>query len=314
MTPHFIENSFTMQLCLIAGLFTYSVFDGCAQNVGTNITVAPEHFKIQFRYEVDNTGIILNTSWGADKTTHKLYLDNDSPTWTNNNVIQNNKSVSKSKDFSYRTTVADGTFVHDDVYICDSISLGLVTFKNFGFYKISGETHAGKNEKIEGVLGENLLSKGIWKINFRSKIITFTSSIDSLGEMTNARLLPCKFTSKAIEVAVTLRNKTTRKFQLDLGFNGMMILPLREFTQIEIGNKGIYTDSSRFSSPSSFEVVENTHAFDTIKINRNYFLTTITTNKFIKETLIGRLFFERFEFLILDYINKSVYVSKNAFY
>ncbi len=311
---HSIENSFAKQLCFVVSLFTYSVFDGCAQNIGTNITVAPKHFKIQIPYEVDNVGIILNTFWGSDKINHKLYLDNDSPTWTNNNVIQNNKSVSKSKDFSYRTSVADGTFIHGDVYVCDSISLGQVTFKNFGFYKISGETHAGKNEKVEGALGENLLSEGIWKIDFKNKSITFASSIDSLGEMTDAQLFPCKFTDKAIEVEVTLRDKNTKKFELDLGFNGMMIMPLKEFTLIEIGNKRIYTDSRRFSTPSSFEVVENTHAFDTIKINRNYFLTTITTNKLIKETLIGRLFFERFEFLILDYLNKSVYVSKKTFY
>jgi hypothetical protein len=259
-------------------------------------------------------GIVLNTSWGSDKINHKLYLDNDSPTWASNNVIQNNKSVSKSRVFSYRTTVADGTFIHDDVYVCDSISLGNVTFKNFGFYKISGETHPGKNEKVEGTFGENLLSVGVWKIDFKNKLITFASSIDSLREMSYAQSFPCKFTGNSIEVEINLRNISTKKFELDLGFNGMMILPLKEFTQIEIGNKRIYTDSLRFSTPSSSEIVENIHAHDTIKINRSFFLTTLTTNKLIKETLIGRLFFERFEFIILDYPDRLVFVSKNMQY
>ncbi len=38
-----------------------------------------------------------------------------------------------------------------------------------------------------------------------------------------------------------------------------------------------------------------------------------STNKLVKEPLIGRFFFEQFEFLILDYLNKAVYISKNSF-
>jgi hypothetical protein len=309
-----MEHSISKQLCFVVGFFICSFQNCCAQNIGTNITVTPKHFKIQIPYEVDNVGIVLNTSWGSDKINHKLYLDNDSPTWASNNVIQNNKSVSKSRVFSYRTTVADGTFIHDDVYVCDSISLGKVALKNFGFYKISGETHPGKNEKVEGTFGENLLSVGVWKIDFKNRLITFASSIDSLGEMSYAQSFPCKFTDKSIEVEINLRNISTKKFDLDLGFNGMMILPLKEFTQIEIGNKRIYTDSLRFSTPSSSEIVENIYALDTIKINQSFFLTTLITNKLIKERLIGRLFFERFEFIILDYPDKLVFVSKNMQY
>ena len=292
----------------------YTILNGCAQNIETNITVAPEHFKIEIPYEVDKVGILLSTFWGSDKIKHKLYFDNNSPTWANDHVIQYNKSVSKSKNLSYKSTAADGTFIKGEVYTCDSISIGQVTFGNFNFYKISNEPYAEKYAMGEGALGENLLSKGVWKIDFKNKVITFASSMDSIGEMQNVQVLPCKFNDKSIEIEVEFPNKGTKVFQLDLGFNGVMIMPLEEFRSIENGNKAVDTESLRFSTPSSFEDVANMTVLDSIKISRNYYLERLSTNKLVKERLIGRYFFEHFEFLILDYINRSVYISKNTFY
>jgi len=64
-----------------------------------------------------------------------------------------------SKNISYRSTVADGSFIKGDLYICDSLSLGQVTFNHFGFYKISGKSYVGKAEPGEGVMGDNLFSR-----------------------------------------------------------------------------------------------------------------------------------------------------------
>jgi hypothetical protein len=248
----------------------YLIFSGCNQNTEINITVTPKHFKIEIPYETDRAGIILNTFWGADRISHKLYLDNNSPTWANDRVIQNNKSVSKSKNTSYRSTVADGSFIKGDVYICDSISLGQVTFNHFGFYKISGKSYAGKTELGEGVIGDNLLSKGIWKIDFKNKKITCASSMDSIGELQNAQLLPCTFNDNTIEVKLEFPHKKAKTFQLDLGFNGMLIIPLEEFVSFEVG-KRIYADSFRFSTPSGFELVENRNTWDTVKIGQKLY-------------------------------------------
>jgi hypothetical protein len=291
----------------------YLIFTGCNQNAEINITVTPKHFKIEIPYETDRAGIILNTFWGADRIRHKLYLDNNSPTWANDRVIQNNRSVSKSKNISYRSTVADGSFIKGDVYICDSLSLGQVTFNHFAFYKISGKSYAGKTELGEGVIGDNLLSIGIWKIDFRNKKITFASSLDSIGELQNVQILPSTFTNNTIEVELQFPHKKAQTFELDLGFNGMLIMPLEEFVSFEAGKK-IYADSFRFATPSGFELVENRQIWDTVKIGQKLYFPRLDANKSVKEKLIGLHFFEQFEFLILDYVNKSVYISKKSFY
>lgn len=313
-TMHLNRIIFKKGIGFLLWVFTYLIFSGCTRNTVTKITIVPKHFKIQLPYETDRVGIILNTFWGRNKIRHKLYLDNNSPTWTNDQVIQNNQSVSKSKNISYRTTVADGSFINGDVYICDSISLGQVTFNHFAFYKIAGKPQAGIYEQGEGVMGDNLLSLGIWKIDFKNKIITFASSLDSIGEIQDAQLLPSKFIDNTIEMELKFQHKKAQSFQLDLGFNGMLMMPLDEFIPFEVGNKPIYADSLRFSTPSGFKLIENRNAIDTIRINQKLYWVILDANKSVREKLVGLRFFERFEFLILDYVNRTVYISKKSFY
>jgi hypothetical protein len=123
------------------------------------------------------------------------------------------------------------------------------------------------NPQVEGTLGDNLLSLGIWEIDFKHHRIIFTSSIDSLHEeIKNAQLIPARFTKKGIELEVVFRENSLRNIQLDLGCNAMIIIPSKDFFSLEAGNKGMYTDSSRFSTPASSGIVENTHVFDTITL------------------------------------------------
>jgi len=49
---------------------------------------------------------------------------------------------------------------------------------------------------------------------------------------------------------------------------------------------------------------------DSIQIGRLYFNTPVTTNEKVREKLIGLRFFGDFNFIIIDYLNKAVYLSK----
>jgi hypothetical protein len=111
-------------------LFLFCTLTACGQNNRAITTVTPKHFKVELPYQVDNTGIILDSYWGADKIRHKLYFDNNAPVWANSNLIRDNKSLRRSKKLLYKTSLADGTRIRGDVYTCDSISLGQVTFRN----------------------------------------------------------------------------------------------------------------------------------------------------------------------------------------
>ncbi len=49
-----------------------------------------------------------------------------------------------------------------------------------------------------------------------------------------------------------------------------------------------------------------------IEINKNYFKTEIISNESIKEIMLGAGFFSQFKFIILDYQNNSIYISKRS--
>ena len=278
------------------------------QQMAPRVIPSPQHFNIQIPFQTDSKGIAIATYWGSAKTEHRLYLDNHSPTWANNNIIRGNSAILKSKNFRYSTTTADGKVIKGDVYICDSISIGQVSLKNVHFYNISNATNAGKTD---GVIGENIMSEGIWKIDFSTRMITFASSPDSIKGLQQANLVPAAFTSNAIEIEVSFRNNIKKKFDLDLGFNGCLILPAEEFRLLEADNtKGILTDSLRFSTPAGFQNIKNDFTADSIRIGGLQFLSLIATNKLVKDKLIGLDFFKHFEFVVIDYVSRKVYLSK----
>jgi hypothetical protein len=304
-----LKKIYAMLPGCIPAVCIFFIFPGCRQPVINNVTAFPGNFKVQLPFHNDSKGIIIATYWGSAKKGYNLYLDNHSPTWTNDNVIRNNVSISKSKDFLYRTTTADGTVIEGDVYICDSINLGSVRFANVPFYNISNKTNEGKTD---GAIGENIMSRGIWKIDFKNNLLTIASSIDSIEELQKARLLPAVFTTKAIEIEVSFSNATRKKIELDLGYNGCIIMPSQEFTSVIGHNKKRSTASRQFSTPAGSTTIEDVAAIDSIKVGNQSFRTFISTNRLIKEKLIGRNFFYQFDFIIIDYVNKAVYVSKKS--
>lgn len=278
-----------------------TIYVSC-QNTGANIIVKPATFKIAIPFKINNRGIIIDTYWGASKTRNELLWDNNSPTWANEKVIADNKSISVSKKFFYSTTTADGTPIHGRIYNSDSISLGTITFTNVPFYEI--------NDELNGALGDNMISKGVWEINFRNKEITFASTVDSLKGIDSAELFPAKFTDNGIKLAISFSNNINEDVDIDLGFDGFILLPDADFFKIATCNKCVYADSLRFSTPGSNRLVQSYHISDFITIGANKFATKIYNNKLVREKLIGLRFFETFDFVIFDYRNKLFYVSK----
>lgn len=279
----------------------------CNQRNVSRLVPDPAEFNIQLPFKTDRKGILIATQWGAAKTVVNLYLDNHSPTWASNNIITSNKSIKKSNDFLFRTTTADGKTIAGDVYICDSIGLGGVAFRQVPIYNISNETNA---HAADGAIGENIMTEGIWKIDFLHRVISFASTADSIEGLKEAEQLPASFTSSGIEITVDCSNHIQKQFELDLGYNGSFILPAKEFAAIAAGNKKMYIDSMRFATPASAVNTETTSVIDSIRIGHHSFTVSLCTNPLVKERLVGLRFFRQFEFIIIDYPGKKCYISR----
>ena len=295
-------KSFTMHCRLLASIFFSLCVSGCALPAATEVSVHPEDFKIEVAYQRDLQGIFVDLYWGSQRIKHTLLWDNHSPTWANGTVIDKNASIAKLDSYSYKTTTADGASIKGDVYLCDRIFFGGIELQDVQFYNISDE--------IDGVLGDNIISKGVWKIDFSKETLTFASSSDSIEELRLMERLPAKFSSGGILIDVSFRNNIVKNVQLDLGFNGGILLPPKTFRQVAKGNSKFYKDSLRFSTPSHATIIEATHVFDTFKINRNQFSTLISSNEQARESLIGLGFFGQFRYVVIDYLNKAVYIQR----
>jgi hypothetical protein len=112
-------------------------------------------------------------------------------------------------------------------------------------------------------------------------------------------------------IDVTFEKNIIKTMAVDLGYNGDLLMPLKEFNKISSQNK-IFTTPAKFNTPASNNLINSLSIFDTININHNWFFTIVSSNEKVKEQLIGLQFFRKFDFVIFDFINKQIYIPKKV--
>lgn len=292
---------------IVPGILILLAF-GCSNKTTSTITVSPKHFRFQTPFLLDGRGIIINTYWGSEKKHHVLCLDNYSPSWIKSSLIQYNYSFKKS-NLSFKSSTADGSPIQGDVGICDSLFFGNIVFSNVPFYVMPENLKDNKND--DGVFGIDVMSKGVWMIDFKNSVLSFASSIDSFEEIKQAEVFPATFNQKSITVSVDFGNSNVKTMAIDLGYNDYMLLPVSEFRNISQSKK-VFFDLEKFTTPVSENVVNSLSFLDTVHINHNWFFTIVSSNETVKEKLIGLTFFRRFDYVIFDFIDKRIYVPKKV--
>lgn len=263
-------------------------------------------FKAEFIYDRYGSAVMLPVSFGDEEKKYSFQFDNHSPSWINGYII-NETNLKKVKNTSYSTSAADGNRIEGDVYECDMISIGGIKMENLLFYKID-DTLGRPN----GVIGENIISKGAWMIDFDNNKVMFSSSVDSFGTkriMYESRRLPTTYNDNTFTVEVAFSNGVTKMFEVDLGFNGVAILPLKDFIEISNPGKTFESDIS-FKTPAGDHLIKSTAAHERVLLGTDSVSFLFSTNDKVAENLLGLGFFKQFEFVILDYPNKQIYVSR----
>ena len=149
-------------------------------------------------------------------------------------------------------------------------------------------------------------------IDFYANRVTFASSADSFGTkriMYEARRLPTTFKDNTFIIEPVFSNGVTKKFEVDFGFNGMAILPSKDFEEISLPEKKFNSDVS-FKTPAGRHLLKNTTSHEKISLGTDSVFFMFSTNDKVSESVVGLSFFRQFEFVILDYPNKQIYVSR----
>jgi hypothetical protein len=169
-----IWTNFIISLIAIANI-------ACNRNPYSFIKIHPDAFKITFPFLIGTPGILINTEWGENKKHHVLFLDNFSPSWIKGSIVQSDRHLLINTEYNFNTSTASGGEIKGKVGLCNFLSFGSVIFEKAPFYIMETDTN---DQTYDGVFGSELMSRGIWKIDFKNNLLTFTSSIDSLPEST----------------------------------------------------------------------------------------------------------------------------------
>ena len=122
-------------------------------------------------------------------------------------------------------------------------------------------------------------------------------------------LLPTTFSGNTFTIEAVFGNGVTKKFDVDLGFNGMAILPLKEFS--DISNPGITFESEiSFKTPAGDHLIKSITSHQKVLLGTDSVSFMFSTNEKVAENLLGLGFFKQFEFVVLDYPNKQIYISR----
>ena len=138
-----------------------------------------------------------------------------------------------------------------NVYLCDSIRLGKVKFDNAVIYDISQPILNGWNRSgVTEAFGDNLISSGIWKIDFENNLLTFGSDIDSIKGCQNTIGIPARFRHNIISEEVFFSKRIHYWASVDLGYSGFIIMPMKQFKQMDAADKAFINTQSVLSTPT----------------------------------------------------------------
>ena len=275
-------------------------------------TVVPSNFKIEIPFEFPKQeSILISTYFAKENITRKLKFDNHAPTSLRTSTLKDNLAFNKVGKLFVGKPTPDGKTIPNNFFLTDSIVFGNVIFNQILTNEIPDQAVNGENVTRDGLFGKNLIKKGIWKIDFENKKLTFTSSIDSLTDAGNKYILPSKFNETGkITIEALFENNVKETIDVDFGFNGTIILPKKVFDKIDINHKA----TSKKGTTTSVTGTETTTKYildsTNLKVGEEKFNLTIRSTDNVSLKLMGLGFFSKFKFVILDYRDKKVYLSK----
>ncbi|OQP38609.1 hypothetical protein A4H97_17950 [Niastella yeongjuensis] len=276
------------------------------ESIRNNESVKESDIKTTIPFEFVEGSIIINTYWGKEGTPVKLKLDNGA------NTVLDTLTKSTLKDIRETNTpdkvrhTPNGQAIMGHYLVADNVRVGDLNFRDVPFMPVP---HRSGTD--QGLLGYNMLKKGIWKIDFEHKQITFATTMDSIVGLNDAKPFPAKFGRHGdIEVEMLIDDVQKEKVNVDFGYNGDLTLPPASFTPL-VKNRYVFKGTG---TSSTIAGVVNTrfylyeHAIFSFKGNK-YFDYEVSTTDVDKDKLLGARFFSDFKFVIIDFVNKKMYVS-----
>jgi hypothetical protein len=206
--------------------------------------IEQKQFKVQIPFENRAGLIVLKVK--INEIEHDFLFDTGAPTVLSENLF---KKLNLKVKSDQKTTDSQGNTSQLGFVEVDKISIGKINFLNIGAAVTDlNQTPEMSCMKIDGILGANLMRKGIWQIDYDKQIITITNSKDSLLIPENANII--KFSPDLAGIPLTEVNYNgtiDKNVTIDLGSNGDFSSSIKVFNKFN--NK--YVPIYRFGAKAS---------------------------------------------------------------
>lgn len=273
--------------------------------------VEPSSFNTIIPFEIDDSkSIVLNAKLGNDSMNYYFKLDTHAPTSIDESFINaaNFKFLGALKLINKKTPTGDN--FEQKYYKLNYLQIGSIKIMNSLFLALPSQKSL--NNKYIGLLGNDILAKGVVFIDFENNLLHFSNSIDSFGIKNDKIQINGVFhKSDKITFDEILINNREIKLELDLGYNGSIILDKENFNKVDVNKTAeIRTGHSKTVSSIKKGIYKVLDSAD-VNISGKIIPTNVVNVDIIKKTnFIGLGFFSRFKYVIIDYPNKKFYVSK----
>lgn len=227
---------------------------------------------------------------GAEST----FLNDDIPT------------PEKEKGFATINNIRGKNFIVKRVAV-DTLLIGSVAFYNLAGY-IKGPLNG-----MDGILGSNIIQQCAWKFDFASRQVYVAK--DGRAFDTRGHGIPLKIRGNKTYVHGKV-NDVAIEFLLDFGFDGFAHIGNQHIDSARLNT--ISTDAwygqsvqTSFDSAQAIHLDTSFYSIGDLTIgNQSLENELIASYYFQKTSLLGMDFFSRFNYVVLDYPNKMLYLGE----
>ena len=274
--------------------------------------IEQKQFKVEIPFSYKAGLIVLKVK--INNIDCDFLLDTGAPTVLSKDLVKKLsmkiKTTQKIKDSQGNTS--EMGFVE-----VEKISFGTVNFINIGAAVSDlDQTPEMSCLKIDGVLGANLMRKGIWQIDYDKQIITITNSKDSLLIPENANKI--KFSPDILGSPLTEVNYNgviDKNVIIDLGSNGDFGSSIKVFNKFNNKYLPVYRIGASGSGAFGSANIKDTTIYaiiPDIKIG-DIALTNQVVSFQRHSKIIGTEFFKNYR-VIIDWFDNELIMIKNKDY
>ncbi|WP_162555783.1 aspartyl protease family protein [Reichenbachiella versicolor] len=271
--------------------------------------VKQEDFLTEIPFYYQNNTIIIEVQ--IDGRNYNFIFDTGNDLTSIDDGLMSEISV-KSNNHSQKVSDAQKNKLVTEFVSIESLSIAGVEFTNIGaqvFDHSPFEQVWGCGQSVSGIIGNNLMRKAKWQIDYKNRVLRVSDKIDAF-DIQDAVVFETnsgKHGGARIEVAL---NDVKAKYKFDTGSSGFISSDLKTFDKLKTNTQIQSTQAtvSSFTASGKNLKVKNYAYIEDIEVNNIQVHNQVIAFSENHAKLLGNKFFDNY-LVTLDWTNELFYLK-----